>query len=338
MVLHLLDKKSWNVYNNDNIEQVRRDEVEAKAREEADEQRMQEEDAARRTSLLRGEVVPDLIESAAETPDAAGRSRAKRSRDAGGLPRERKRRRVRGEDDTDKDIRYAREDAEESARARLAPVKNDLKDAPLIDHAGHLQLIPAPDEQAIRKSAKNAEAEAEKAKKRTREEDQNTMRFRNAAGFKNGTNKPWYASNKLPPSAAHLSTAVVLADAQEKDVWGNADPLRKQREQSRISSSDPFAAMQQAQRQLKQSGRDRESWDKERLAELEELKRTEENARRREKQHRRRADEADGLENFSLDAPLEEKRSRREHGRHEAHRHRRHRSRSRSRERSHRRM
>lgn len=54
MPLHLLGKKSWNVYNTDNIERVRRDEAAARAREEADEQRMQEEDAERRLKILRG--------------------------------------------------------------------------------------------------------------------------------------------------------------------------------------------------------------------------------------------------------------------------------------------
>ena len=33
MVLHLLGKKSWNVYNTDNVERVRKDEAEARARE-----------------------------------------------------------------------------------------------------------------------------------------------------------------------------------------------------------------------------------------------------------------------------------------------------------------
>ena len=36
MVLHLLGKKSWNVYNSENVDRVRRDEAEAKAREAAE--------------------------------------------------------------------------------------------------------------------------------------------------------------------------------------------------------------------------------------------------------------------------------------------------------------
>ncbi|CAI4217235.1 unnamed protein product [Parascedosporium putredinis] len=56
MPLHLLPKKSWNVYNADNIARVRRDEAAAKAKEEAEEQRMQEYDAQRRLAILRGEI------------------------------------------------------------------------------------------------------------------------------------------------------------------------------------------------------------------------------------------------------------------------------------------
>ncbi|KAK0253107.1 hypothetical protein LTS09_011778 [Friedmanniomyces endolithicus] len=285
MVLHLLGKKSWNVYNTANVERVRRDEAEAQAREEAEEQRMQDEDAARRIALLRGEPVAPLLPEAV-TPgdsDARGNAKARRDRDEkhDGEPRERKRRKLHGEDDTDCEIRFAREDAEAGQRAKTVLVKKDVDDAPLIDHAGHVQLIPAPDEKAIRKAGKNDAAEVEKAQKRKREEDQVTMRFSNAAGFKNGMEKPWYASNKLAGVEERgASKTVVLTEVSEKDVWGNEDPRRKDRERSRISSGDPFAAMKHAQRQLKQSSFDKERWQRERMTELEELKRTEEKQER----------------------------------------------------------
>ncbi|KAK3114772.1 hypothetical protein LTR53_006589, partial [Teratosphaeriaceae sp. CCFEE 6253] len=161
---------------------------------------------------------------------------------------------------------------------------------------------------------------AEKAKKRKREEDQVTSRFSDAAGYKQGMAKPWYASNK--PTSADGDTAgkaVVELDVPERDVWGNQDPRRKNRERSRISSSDPFAAMQHAQRQLKQSTQDKENWQRARMIELQELKKTEEKVHRR----RRRGDSDDGLGGFSLDAPVEARRergdrhvSRRHHQRH----------------------
>ncbi|KAK5701251.1 hypothetical protein LTR17_022749 [Elasticomyces elasticus] len=305
MPLHLLGKKSWNVYNTANVDRVRRDEADAQAKEEAEEQRMQDEDAATRIAILRGEPAAPLPDSApVDDGDSRANTKVPHSQQAGADgKRERKRRKLRGEDDTDADIRIAREDVEAGQNAKTALAKKDTDDAPLVDHAGHLQLIPTPDEKAIRKAGKNAEVEAEKAKKRKREEDQYMMKFSNAAGYSNGMEKPWYASNKLAKHEKDAaSTAVVLSDVQEKDVWGNEDPRRKNREQNRISSSDPFAAMQHAQRQLKQSSVDKEHWQRERAAELEELKKSEDRRRRREK-HQERHHDVDELEGFSLDAP-----------------------------------
>lgn len=335
MPLHLLGKKSWNVYNTDNVEKVRRDEADAKAREEAAEQRMQEEDAARRVAILRGEEPPLPSDSA-----SAGEHHQSGSRKDG--LSQRKRRRLRGEDDTDREIRHAREDAETGDKAKQALVKkDDQADAPLLDHAGHLQLIPAPDEKTIRKAEKNAEVEAEKAKKRKREEDQYTMRFSNATGFKNNMDsKPWYAASSKPAGQDPESSynAMALSSVQDKDVWGNEDPLRRERERSRISTNDPFAAMQQAQRQLKQSARDRDTWNSERQKELDELKRAEDRRRKHERRHhhrRRGAEDEDSLDGFSLDAPNARKRDRGEKDGRRRHRHRHHhQSRSRSRNRN----
>lgn len=340
MPLHLLGKKSWNVYGSDNVARVRRDEAEARAREEAEEQAMQDADAARRIALLRGQDPLPLDPLPPQRADAASPVAPRPSLEHG-LPR--KRRRLRGEDDTARDIRYAREDAAAGERARevLSKGKDD-GDAPLIDHAGHVQLIPAPDEKAIRKAEKNAEAEAEKAKKRKREEDQYTMRFSNAAGFDNGMARPWYAQSastdavlanqKSKASSDSHSNALVLPHVQDKDAWGNEDPLRKERERSRISSNDPFAAMQQAQRQLKQSERDKGRWREERQAETEELKRAEKRERRHERKHRRHADDEDSVEDFNLDVIDSRNGEKRDgHRRHHHHRHYRHRSREPSR-------
>ncbi|KAK0850682.1 hypothetical protein LTR03_004423 [Friedmanniomyces endolithicus] len=313
MVLHLLGKKSWNVYNTANVERVRRDEAEAQAREEAEEQRMQDEDAARRIAKLRGEPVAPLLPDAATSGDLDERVNAKARRDRDekhdGAPRERKRRKLHGEDDTDREIRFAREDVEAGQRAKTALVRKDVEDAPLVDHAGHVQLIPAPDEKPIRKAGKNAAAEAEEAQKRKREEDQVTMRFSNAAGLKNGMEKPWYASNKhAGVEGSEASKTVILSEVREKDVWGNEDPRRKDRERNRSSSGDPFAAMQRAQRDLKQSSRDKERWQRERMAELEGLRKTEVKQERLDRR-RELVDDA-GLDEFSLDAPLTAERKR----------------------------
>jgi len=294
MPLHLLPKKSWNVYNPTAIARVRQDEADAQAREEAAEQRMQEQDAERRIALLRGEKLPALPE-----PDAEEEHTGKRRREHG-EGKERKRRKLRGEDETDMEMRFAREDVEAArmARERVRGGRKGRREGSpeLVDGEGHIQLFSKPRERDGRKEGgKNAEAEVEKARKRQRENDKVTNRFSNAAGYGKGVQKPWYAAGEQG------KPAVLLADVQEKDVWGNEDPRRKEREQNRISSSDPFAAMQMAQRQLKQSERERERWKVEKEKELSELKR--EDDRRRKRRRRREDGSEDELDGFSLDAP-----------------------------------
>ncbi|KAJ5489835.1 hypothetical protein N7453_010660 [Penicillium expansum] len=225
MPLHLLGKKSWNVYNVDNIARVKRDEAQAKAREEEDERIMQEVDAERRIKILRGErpPTPPPAPSLVSSEPGAGPDR-KSASDAGGF---RKRRRVAGEDDTDRDIRYAREDAAQATAKReelmLASRKADIAQAPILDKAGHINLFPA----ASAKTEKNSEAEAEAARKKRSYEDQYTMRFSNAAGFKETiSQKPWYSSAE--------QIAMAPGSMPEKDVWGNEDPRRKERTQARM--------------------------------------------------------------------------------------------------------
>ncbi|KAI7269982.1 hypothetical protein KC335_g5963 [Hortaea werneckii] len=338
MPLHLLGKKSWNVYNEENVARVRRDEAAAKAEEEAEEQRMQEEDSARRIALLRGEQPAPLSESASVT-DAHERtgsdSGVKRSRDAGPVvSHERKRRRLRGEDDTDRDIRYAREDAESNEKVRNALGKTREEDASLVDESGHLQLFAPPKEERHHVGKRPGEHDEQERKRKT-EEDRYAMRFSNAGGFRQGTEKPWYASQKSQSTLGSRSTALPLPDLAGKDVWGNEDPLRKERERNRISSNDPFAAMQQAQRQLKQSEHDRARWQSDRAKEIDDLKKDEERKRRHSRrQHlRKHGDEQDDLEGFSLDCTEEAGRERDDGRKRRRHHHRRHRSRSPSRER-----
>ncbi|KAJ9655916.1 hypothetical protein H2198_005357 [Neophaeococcomyces mojaviensis] len=54
MPLHLLGKKSWNVYNQDNIERVQRDEEKARIVQQGEERRRRDDDAADRLRILRG--------------------------------------------------------------------------------------------------------------------------------------------------------------------------------------------------------------------------------------------------------------------------------------------
>ncbi|RDW86818.1 uncharacterized protein DSM5745_03460 [Aspergillus mulundensis] len=229
MPLHLLGKKSWNVYNPENIARVRGDEAQAKAQEEEDERRMQEVDAERRIQILRGERPPT-------PPPPEHTSRTERQSHADYTRGHRKRRRLAGENDTDRDIRFAREDAELALAKRdeLIHARTSKHDAPLYDSDGHINLFP--DEQPHKRAEKNPEAVKEVADKQRSYEDQYTMRFSNAAGFRQDVGKdPWYSSSRgdgLYPEAM-----------PNKDVWGNEDPLRQEREKARMDLNDPLAAM-----------------------------------------------------------------------------------------------
>lgn len=228
---HLLGKKSWNVYNTDNIARVRRDEAVAQVREAEEEQRMQEIDAERRLAILRGQAPPSPPPPS--IPESSSK-REKRSREDGG--REGKRRRLAGEDDTDRDIRLALQQSEQHENASREMVKGQERkktsDAPLTDRDGHINLFPV-DPRVSRKSEKNADAEAESAKRKKGYEDQYTMRFSNAAGYKRGMDKkPWYASASDVGRSGMDSRDGAGGDdwgTVGKDAWGNEDPRRRER-------------------------------------------------------------------------------------------------------------
>lgn len=295
MPLHLLGKKSWNVYNADNIAKVKRDEAAAAAKEEAEEQRMQEVDAERRLQILRG--LP--VEAPSTPAEAEGNKRSKEERP----DRERKRRKIAGEDDTDRDIRFAQENkALVPAKAELQMTSKKSSDAPITDMNGHINLFPV--DGTRHNAPKNAEVEAEKAKKQKEFEDQYTMRFSNAAGFKQAIGeKPWYHKSGA------IGDASGEAEAPSKDVWGNEDPRRKEREKMRTVADDPLAAIQKGVAGVREVERERKKWKEEKDREIREL---EEAERRRERRKRRRR-EADDLEGFSLDGATKLDESTRRH-------------------------
>lgn len=258
---------------------------------------MQEVDAERRIQILRGErpPTPPLPPSPREAAGSSARP-AKSADDAG---RYRKRRRLMGEDDTDRDIRLAREDATQAAaqRGQLTVSRRDNKNTqvPLLDSAGHINLFP---ENANKKAEKNAEAVAEAERKQRSYEDQYTMRFSNAAGFKEKAGRqPWYSSG---------SEAIVAPDAMpEKNVWGNEDPLRRDREKARMNANDPLAMMKRGVRQLRATEQERKRWNDEKQRELEALKAEERRSSRSIR--RRRSRSADTLDDFKLDAPVRDR-------------------------------
>ncbi|KAJ4359240.1 hypothetical protein N0V95_002321 [Ascochyta clinopodiicola] len=282
MPLHLLGKKSWNVYNPANIARVRADEEAAAARDAAADQRMQDLDAERRAALLRGHTPPPLPEQSAAHSD--------RTRPGEG-GHDRKRRKLAGEDDTDMDIRLAasmaRTTHDDHTHTKLLKLRTPTSDAPLTDHAGNIDLFPVDVKETLKRE-KNADAEEQKRKRELAFEDQYTMRFSNAGG-NNGLQEPWYAARQKTADSMDKATAPHNPSYFEsKNVWGNEDPRRKEREQARISSNDPMAFMQKAQTQLKKSKQDKKKWSDERNRELRELRDAQEKDGRNNN-HRRRS-------------------------------------------------
>lgn len=258
---------------------------------------MQEIDAERRIRILRGEgscsPPPPALPPRSQIGISSSLGSGGRPADNAAQPR--KRRRLAGEDDTDRDIRVAQERAIDArnARDRLALVpRHGGKDTetPLLDKTGHINLFPS--EIDDRRVERNAEAEAEAADKKKRYEDQYTMRFANAAGFKEDIGRrPWYSSSGQDVTAP--------GSMPEKDVWGNEDPRRKEREQARLSSNDPLAAMKRGVQQLKATEQERKRWNEEKRAELKALDAEERHRSRHRRRDRARSEES--LEGFSLD-------------------------------------
>lgn len=264
---HLLGKKSWNVYNADNIARVRRDEAAAKAAEQAEEQRMQEVDAQRRLAILRGEALPPIEHEgegeSENAPDTSGDGRSKFSSSG------RKMRKRPGEDDTDFELRLAKQ-RNDAAYPIVEFSRKPVSSAPIVDHAGHIDLFG--DERARAHAEKNPEAEAERKEKEREYEDQYTMRLANAAG-KYGTNQPWYSHGEG-----------VAPDVSAKNVWGRDDPDRKARDTQRINSNDPLAMMKKGARQIRELKKERKKIQEERDRELSQLRK--ENHRDRRDGHR----------------------------------------------------
>lgn len=269
---HLLGKKSWNVYNADNVARVRRDEAAAKAAEEAEEQRMQEIDAQRRLAILRGETPPP-IEDSQEQEQAVVKDSGSQWRPSG-AKRQRKRA---GEDDTEFELRVAKEQA--SAGEKSAELlRQNTSSAPIVDHAGNIDLFGAQS-----RVEKNEEAERDAQKKKREYEDQYQMRFTNATG-RHGTSNPWYSKSD--------SLVKVAAQEPAKDVFGNDDPRRKERAAQRMSASDPLAMMKRGAAKVREIKQDRKKYQEERDEELRQLRRDEKRRERRRsrspRSHRRR--------------------------------------------------
>lgn len=299
---HLLGKKSWNVYNADNIAKVKHDEALAAASEAAEEQRMQEADAENRIRILRGLPVTPLAPSEPLNDDHAKKHERRRDREQG---RDRKRRRIAGEDETEREIRVARENAAVVPSKHSTVQTKARNDMPLIDGKGHINLFPI-ETPSRQKSAKNAEAEAEAAKKKKEYEDQYTMRFSNAAGFKQDVGQqPWYSSVDANAQDGDDGATATLA----KDVWGNEDPRRKDRYTKRLTANDPLSAMNRGVEELREVEKERKRWKEERDRDIQELIDSERPSRSSRK--KRKSGEIDRFESDDERARRRKKKSKR---------------------------
>lgn len=284
---HLLGKKSWNVYNADNIAKVKHDEALAAASEAAEEQRMQEADAENRIRILRGIPAAPLATSEPLTDGHAKNHESRRDQEQG---RDRKRRRIAGEDETEREIRIARENAAVAPSKHSTVQTRPQNDMPLIDGKGHINLFPV-ETPSRQKSAKNAEAEAEAAKKKREYEDQYTMRFSNAAGFKQDVGQqPWYSSVDANAQDGDDGATATLA----KDVWGNEDPRRKDRYTKSLTANDPLSAMNRGVEELREVEKERNRWKEERDRDIQELIDSERHSRSSKK--KRKSGEIDRFE------------------------------------------
>lgn len=300
---------------------MRRDEAAAEAREAASEQRMQEADAARRLAILRGEEPPPLPADDPEPLPSTDKEPYGRT-----VERRNKRKRA-GEDDTDFEMRVARERAAAGDEAALrlrgtVPVGKPTGDESLVDAGGHIALFrPEPEAGVAEKKAEEAARAA--AKKKREEEDARATRFTDAAG-RGGEGLtdggPWYA--KAQRRKSDDGAAVVEFDAPTKDVWGNEDPRRKERSAARLTANDPLAMMKRGAAKVRELGKVRERDAKERERELRQLRREERRREKRKRRERREREDGDldGDDGFSVEAPKSERERaerRRQRGHHE---------------------
>jgi hypothetical protein len=262
MPLHLLGKKSWNVYNPGNIERVRQDEAEAKRLEEEREAQHRDDQAQERLRLLRGEG-PVTRQPESQTESFSSR----RSNNKRKLP---------GEDDTDRDLRLALS-TQSKATTSTTGIKND---EPIVDSKGNISLVPVP------------ESSSTSHKKPRLDEDPYALYLSHAAGRgKNNKEKPWYSD----------------PDAVSRPSWGDDSPRRTDREAARVAANDPLAVMKKGVNRLREAEKHRTEWMEQRERDLQEVEELARLKRRRDKEERRRRrhevedDVPAELDNFNLD-------------------------------------
>jgi len=276
MPLHLLGKKSWNVYNPTAIAKVRADEARSAAREEAQNELELAYQADLRLALLRGLPQPPRpaeldLDIEAEVQSGRRKEPREKGQDDGREEKLRKMKRKRvGEDDTDMELRVAKaqmteRDNEADSGRRSGPRRDDRKEKeslPLVGEDGHIQLFAPVSPTGPAHDARKQNPEETLRKKQQEEREGGAMRFDAAGGNRsNPATTPWHAGSASKVAGTNLPDGQAT-ETIGRDAWGNEDAGRKTRDAMRMSTADPMAMMQMAQRKLKEVEREREAWKK----------------------------------------------------------------------------
>ncbi|SZF04636.1 unnamed protein product [Blumeria hordei] len=205
---------------------------------------MQALDAERNMQILRGETPTPLPEPvSSSTEKKYGRDRSEQR------PHGKKLRKKAGENDTDFEIRLAREHVS-GEDAQLVQRRSRHSESEIQSNDSILENLVSKGNSTHVGAGKNPEAEREAARKKREYEDQYTMRFSNAAGLKIDPNQaPWYSRSG--------DIEMDSGQAKSTDPWGNEDPRRKARELQRTIKDDPLALMKAGARQVRELQRDK---------------------------------------------------------------------------------
>ncbi|RPB24923.1 hypothetical protein L211DRAFT_129864 [Terfezia boudieri ATCC MYA-4762] len=264
MPLHLLPKKSWNVYNADNIERVRHDEEIARKKEEEEETKMQQEDAERRMMELRKRALERQSGTVSSVGGGEGGGKLltgsvseESSMDSSG---------IKGNKAERRDALYATGGANRSGSTFHMQERQGYREDSFItpqvhksltDKSGHINFfaehLSGP--RKLSNPEKNLEHEKEKAEKEAKIAEQ----FNMALGKSAGELRPWYVNVDK------------VGEKQERRTEKQVE-IEKRRDEKFKNINDPMAVMRRGVRQLKGVEEARKRIERERKYELERLK------------------------------------------------------------------